>query len=83
MGRGSEGFGEADQELRKAIDEMEHSRDRELNQKRMNAECVSVLKSLKNHWEVLKVFIDHPHIPMDNSKRPPAKQVVVSKPKGF
>jgi transposase len=66
--RDSEGFVEADGELRKAIQEMEQSRDREMSQKKMDAECVSVLGSLKNHWEGLKVFLDHPHIPMDNSE---------------
>ena len=62
------GFGEADQELRKAIDEMEQMRENELNREKIDTECLSVLKSLKNHWEGLKVFIDHPHIPMDNSE---------------
>ena len=27
-----------------------------------------VLKSLKNHWEGLSVFMDHPEVPMDNNK---------------
>lgn len=62
------GFGEADQELRKAIDEMEQMRENELNREKIDTECLSVLKSLKNHWEGLKVFIDNPHIPMDNSE---------------
>jgi transposase len=47
---------------------MQRKRERELRQPRMDAECVSVLKSLKSHWEGLKVFLDHPHIPMDNSE---------------
>jgi transposase len=65
---GSAGFREADQRLRKAIAAMQRKRDRELGQQRMDAECVAVLKSLKVHWEGLKVFVDHPHIPMDNSE---------------
>lgn len=66
--RGSAGFARADQALRKAIGVMQRKRDRQLREQRMDAECVSVLKSLKSHWEGLKVFVDHPHIPMDNSE---------------
>ena len=66
--RGSAGFREADQRLRKAIAAMQRKRDRELRQQRMDVECTAVLKSLKVHWEGLKVFVDYPHIPMDNSE---------------
>jgi transposase len=66
--RGSAGFTEADQRLRKAIGAMQRKRDRQLRQQRMDVECVAVLKSLKTHWEGLKVFVDYPHIPMDNSE---------------
>ena len=66
--QGSAGFTEADQRLRKAIAAMQRKRDRQLGQQRMDAECTAVLKSLKVHWEGLKVFVDHPHIPMDNSE---------------
>jgi len=27
-----------------------------------------ILKSLKNHWEGLSVFVEHPQVPMDNNK---------------
>ena len=66
--RGSAGFAGADQALREAIAAMHQKRERELRQPRMDGECAAVLKSLKNHWEGLKVFLDHPHIPMDNSE---------------
>ena len=66
--QGSAGFTEADQRLRKAIGAIQRKRDRELRQQRMDAECVAVLKSLKVHWQGLKVFVDYPHIPMDNSE---------------
>jgi transposase len=66
--RGSAGFAQADQALREAIAAMQRKRERELRQPRMDGECVAVLKSLKSHWEGLKVFLDHPHIPMDNSE---------------
>ena len=47
---------------------MQRKRDRQLRQQRMDVECTAVLKSLKTHWEGLKVFVDHQHIPMDNSE---------------
>ncbi len=28
-----------------------------------------ILTSLKNHWEGLSVFVDHPEVPMDNQSR--------------
>jgi hypothetical protein len=34
----------------------------------MDPECVAVLKSMKEHWEGLGVFVEHPEIPMDNSE---------------
>ena len=66
--RDTQGFAQADEALRKAIHQMQQRRDEELSGKRMDAECISVLKSLKNHWEGLQVFLDRPHIPMDNSE---------------
>jgi transposase len=66
--RDSEGFLQADRQLRKALGEMEQVRDEELHRQRMDAECLAVLNSLKKHWEGLTVFLDQPHIPMDNSE---------------
>jgi transposase len=66
--RGSEEFLEADGRLRQALEEMENKREEELARKRMDPECVAVLKSMKEHWEGLGVFVEHPEIPMDNSE---------------
>ena len=65
---GSEGFQEADKRVRQALEEMENEREQELGRKRMDPECVAVLKSMKEHWEGLGVFVEHPEIPMDNSE---------------
>lgn len=32
-----------------------------------NAKC-KILESLKNHWDGLNVFVQHPEVPMDNNK---------------
>jgi len=31
-------------------------------------QCPEILESLKNHWDGLSVFVDHPEVPMDNNK---------------
>jgi transposase len=65
---GSEGFQEADERLRQALEEMESKREEELARKGLEADCLAVLKSMREHWEGLRVFVEHPQIPMDNSE---------------
>ena len=65
---GSEGFVEADRQLRGALAEMEKRREAQLSEDRQDAECLAVLRSMKNHWDGLGVFVEHPQIPMDNSE---------------
>jgi transposase len=48
--RGSEEFLEADGRLRQALEEMENKREEELARKRMDPECVAVLKSIEREW---------------------------------
>ena len=47
---------------------MQHKCRQQLSEDKQDAECVSVLKSLKKHWDGLEVFVEHPSIPMDNSE---------------
>ena len=39
----------------------------ELSKKKKNPECEAIMKSMKNHWEGLTVFVDYPEVPMDNN----------------
>ena len=64
---GSKQFKKEDTQLRKAVTKMRADIDQELKKPRLHYEQEKVLKSLKNHWEGLTVFIEHPHIPMDNN----------------
>ena len=66
--KGSEEFLEADKRLRQALGAMESRREEELARKRMDPECVAVLRSMQAHWEGLGVFVEHPEIPMENSE---------------
>ena len=57
-----------DQDLRDAMDQMATKRDTELEEKDLPESRKKVLESLKNHWEGLTVFVDHPEVPMDNNE---------------
>ena len=62
-----EAFKESDEKLREAVREMEERIEEELSQKRQDAKCEAILKSMKNHWKGLTVFVDYPEVPMDNN----------------
>lgn len=61
-------FREADMLLRQALQEMTERRDNELKAPNLHSICRKALESMRNHWKGLTVFVDHPHIPMDNSE---------------
>jgi transposase len=53
--------------MRQAIGDMSKQRDAQLEDKTLHRACRKVLTSLANHWSGLTIFLDNPHIPMDNS----------------
>lgn len=61
-------FTERQRELRAAVERMAQKRDVELNDKNIYRARKKVLLSLKNHWEGLTVFLDHPEVAMDNNE---------------
>jgi transposase len=73
---GTETFCEHDQELREQMDAMARLRDEQLADDTLAPAARKALESMKNHWEGLSIFVDKPHIPMDNNRserglRPP------------
>ena len=54
--------------LRDALSSMEKTRDQELAQTTLHPARRKVLESLRNHWEGLLIFVDHPEVPMDNNE---------------
>jgi transposase len=62
-----------DEALRKAVEEMKESRDKELADKKLHPAARKALKSLVNHWEGLTRFVDDSKIRMDNN---PAEQAL-------
>ena len=65
---GSPEFAKADQSLREALDAMKQQFESELTEAYLHPERAKRLNSIREHWEGLMVFVDHPWIPMDNSE---------------
>jgi transposase len=56
-----------DQEVRRQVRELKESLDRELAGGQWAGEPEKILQSMRRHWSGLTVFVDHPHVPMDNN----------------
>lgn len=68
----SASFDEQHEKLVKKMDAMVEERDAFINAHKPDSNFLSdvkfkILTSLKNHWDGLSVFIDHPAVPMDNN----------------
>jgi transposase len=61
-------FATRDQEVRAWVRELAKNRDEELAKKDLHPARRKVLESLSEHWSGLTVFVDHPHVPMDNNR---------------
>jgi len=60
-------FSQADLALRHALDAMKQNYENELKGEDLHPLKRKVLKSLRDHWSGLLIFVDHPEIPMDNN----------------
>ena len=65
--RGSDRFLAADRQLREALQQIAHRRDGELATATLHSRKRKALVSLREHWDGLTIFVDHPQIPMDNN----------------
>ena len=67
---GSEAFLEYDTKLREAVDKMKKEIDAELeiNENEVHEARFKAIESMKNHWDGLIVFVEHPEVPMDNNR---------------
>ena len=62
-------YAAADAALRAGVQAMQERRERELAQQpKLPAACTKVLRSLRNHWEGLTLFVEDPDLPMDNNQ---------------
>jgi transposase len=64
---GSPEFTRAEGTLTEAVNRMKSDLDTERGKRKLHHAQRGVLTSLADHWEGLTVFLDHPHIPMDNN----------------
>lgn len=67
-----EAFQDENSKLVEALDEMVVERDAELADSELHPARRKVLKSLKEHWSGLTLFVKHPEVPMDNN---PAERI--------
>jgi len=65
---GSEAHVAGDMNLRTAVEKMAGKIDEELASPNLHPAAQKVLESMKNHWQGLTVFVDHPQVPMDNNR---------------
>jgi len=61
-----EEYPKANKLLKAKIEEMEKTAD-EQHKMDIHPACNKVLKSLKEHWKGLTLFVEHPEVPMDNN----------------
>ena len=61
-------FAQKDRDLRKAVKKMDEKRENQLQGKDLHPVKKKTLKSLKQHWQGLTIFVDYPEVPMDNNK---------------
>ena len=62
-------YAAADAALRAGVQAMQERRERELAQQpKLPAACAKVLRSLRNHWDGLTLFVEDPDLPMDNNQ---------------
>ena len=62
-------YAAADAALRAGVQAMQERRERELAQQpKLPAACAKVLRSLRNHWDGLTLFVEDPNLPMDNNQ---------------
>lgn len=59
----SDYFKEATEKLKSMLDNMYNEIQKEYNLKAQ----IEIMKSMKNHWQGLIIFVEHPEVPMDNN----------------
>jgi len=70
-------------EVRRQVQELKQTLDRELTSGQLAPEPQKVLQSMRRHWQGLTVFVDHPAVPMDNNAAERANRPVAVARKNF
>jgi transposase len=64
----SRAFKQKDKRVRQAVEEMHKSMEAQLQEQKLHPAKRRVLQSMQEHWEGLTLFVDNPHVPMDNNQ---------------
>lgn len=64
----SQDFTKKDEVLREAVAGMRQKWEEELADENLHPAKRKVLSSMREHWEGLTIFVDHPQVPMDNNR---------------
>jgi transposase len=76
-------FQRLDQEVGGQVQEIQESLERELATGQLAVRPEKILQSMRRHWEGLTIFVDHPHVPMDNNAAERALRSVAVARKNF
>ena len=76
-------FSALDEEVRRQVQEIKKRLDRELAGEQLAPEQEKILKSMRKHWEGLTLFVEHPHVPMDNNAAERALRALAVARKNF
>lgn len=72
-----------DMEVRRQVEHMQERRDLELASGKLQGEPEKILRSLRRHWTGLRVFVEHPWVPMDNNAAERANRAAAVARKNF
>ena len=76
-------FSALDQEVRRQVQEIRKRLDHELAGGQLAPAQEKILKSMSRHWEGLTLFVEHPHVPMDNNAAERALRALAVARKNF
>lgn len=76
-------LGALDQEVRRQVEEIKKRLDHELAGGPLAPEQEKILKSMRKHWAGLTLFVEHPHVPMDNNAAERALRALAIARKNF
>jgi transposase len=76
-------FSALDEDVRRQVQEIKKRLDRELAGGQLAPEQEKILKSMRKHWEGLTLFVEHPHVPMDNNAAERALRALAVARKNF
>jgi transposase len=70
-------------EVRRQVQEMKGSWERELAEGQLAGEPEKLLASMRRHWQGLTVFVEHPQVPRDNNAAERANRPLAVARKNF